>query len=105
LAQYEARRASFAERRTLAVNALNAMGLTVPVPPDGAFYAYADVSAHAASSWDFCAHMLRKAQVALTPGRDFGPAHGARYLRLSFATERRQLQSALERLAEAVASP
>jgi aspartate/methionine/tyrosine aminotransferase len=99
LAQYEMRRTSFAQRRDLAVAALNAMGLTVPVTPDGAFYAYADVSAHAASSWDFCLDMMHRAQVALTPGRDFGPAHGERTLRLSFASETAQLQTALQRLA------
>ena len=36
--------------------------------PDGAFYAWADCSAHAASSWDFCFDMMRRAHVAITPG-------------------------------------
>jgi aspartate/methionine/tyrosine aminotransferase len=42
---------------------------------------------------------MHRAQVALTPGRDFGPAHGERTLRLSFASETAQLQTALQRLA------
>jgi aspartate/methionine/tyrosine aminotransferase len=102
LAQYEQRRAAFAKRRNIAVAALNRMGLKVPVPPDGAFYAYADVGAHAASSWDFCFDLMRRAQVALTPGRDFGHAAGERYLRLSFACDEQQLQTALTRLEQAL---
>ncbi len=80
--------------------ALERIGLPVPVMPDGAFYAYADVSAHAGSSWDFCFDLMRRAQVALTPGRDFGRVAGERYLRLSFASAMPELHDAAERLAE-----
>jgi aspartate/methionine/tyrosine aminotransferase len=102
IAEFERRRAAFRARRDLVVPALDAMGLRVPVRPDGAFYAYADVSAHAASSWDFCFDMMRRAQVALTPGRDFGPHAGERYLRLSFANAMDELQEALQRLRAAL---
>jgi aspartate/methionine/tyrosine aminotransferase len=43
-------------------------------------------------------HMMQRAHVALTPGRDFGPAAAERYLRLSFASSLPQLEQALERL-------
>jgi aspartate/methionine/tyrosine aminotransferase len=102
MAEYERRRAAFAERRDFVVPALERLGLRVPVMPDGAFYAYADVSAHSASSWDFCFELMRRAQVALTPGRDFGRAAGERYLRLSFASSMAQLREAVERLGEAL---
>ena len=102
LAEYERRRAAFRERRDFIVPALERLGFKVPVPPDGAFYVYADVSAHAASSWDFCFDMMRRAQVALTPGRDFGPAAGERYLRLSFASSMAELEQAVQRLAQAL---
>ena len=42
---------------------------------------------------------LDKAHVALTPGRDFGPAAAERYVRLSFANSMPELQEALARLA------
>ena len=42
LAEYERRRAAFRARRDVVVPALNRIGLTVPVVPDGAFYAWAD---------------------------------------------------------------
>lgn len=98
IAEYERRRGEFRARRDLVVPALNAMGLNVPVPPDGAFYAWADCSAHAASSWDFVFEAMRGAQVALTPGRDFGRHGSERWLRLSYASALPQLQEALARL-------
>ena len=41
---------------------------------------------------------MRRAQVALTPGRDFGPAGAERFLRLSFASAMPQLEEAVARL-------
>ena len=96
--EFEQRRQQFRARRDYFVPALNELGLTVPVRPDGAFYAWADCSAHAASSWDFCFDMMRRAHVAMTPGRDFGPDSGERFIRLSFASSMAQLQTAVERL-------
>jgi aspartate/methionine/tyrosine aminotransferase len=98
IAEYERRRNEFRSRRDFLVPALNALGLTVPVLPDGAFYAWADCSAHAASSWDFCFELMRRAHVAITPGRDFGRHGSERYLRLSYASSMAQLQLAIERL-------
>lgn len=103
LAECERRRAAFRERRDFIVPALERLGLAVPVPPDGAFYAYADVGRHAASSWDFCFDLMRRAQVALTPGRDFGPHAGERFLRLSFARSMGELQEAVRRLEQVLA--
>ena len=98
MAEYERRRSAFRARRDFVVPALERLGLRVPVFPDGAFYAYADTSAHATSSWDLCFDLMRRAQVALTPGRDFGPYAGERFLRLSFASAMPQLEEAVERL-------
>jgi len=86
------------------VPALNALGLTVPVTPDGAFYAWADCRAHDPSSWDFCLRVMEQAQVALTPGRDFGPATAESYFRLSFASSLSQLQEASFRLSRLLAN-
>lgn len=104
LAEYEQRRAAFRARRDFIVPALNDMGLHVPVTPDGAFYAWADCSHHSASSWDFCMDMMQRAHVALTPGRDFGPAAAERYVRLSFASSLDDLHEAAERLRRAISA-
>ena len=97
-AEYERRRAEFRARRDFLVPALEALGLTVPVAPDGAFYAWADCSAHAPSSWDFCFDMMRRAHVATTPGRDFGHAGTERFVRLSSASSLATLREAVQRL-------
>ena len=104
IAEFERRRQEFRARRDLVVPALNRLGLRVPVEPDGAFYAYADVSAHRSDSWDFAFELMRRAQVALTPGRDFGRAEPGRYLRLSFASSRANLEEALHRLERVLAA-
>ena len=98
LAECETRRAAFRERRDFIVPALQKLGLAVPVVPDGAFYVWADCRAFADNSWDFAMDLMRSAHVALTPGKDFGPAHASTYFRLSFATAMPQLQETVRRL-------
>jgi aspartate/methionine/tyrosine aminotransferase len=98
ITEYERRRAEFRARRDFLVPALNQLGLTVPVMPDGAFYAWADCSAHSTSSWDFCFDMMRRAHVAITPGRDFGHFGTERFVRLSYASAMAQLHEAVDRL-------
>ncbi|MCE2659850.1 MAG: pyridoxal phosphate-dependent aminotransferase [Rubrivivax sp.] len=98
LAEYQRRRSELGARRDLVLQGLHDIGLPVPVEPDGAFYAWADIGQHATDSWDFCHQLIHSAHVALTPGRDFGPANAQRHLRLSYATARPLLVEALARL-------
>jgi aspartate/methionine/tyrosine aminotransferase len=98
LAECEARRAAFRERRDFIVPALEALGLRVPVAPDGAFYVWADCSAYSDDSWDFVMRMMRQAHVALTPGKDFGPRHAGAHFRLSFAASMPILEETVRRL-------
>jgi aspartate/methionine/tyrosine aminotransferase len=99
IAEYERRRDAFRARRDFLVPALTAIGLPVPVLPDGAFYAWADCSAHNASSWDFAYDVMRSARVAITPGRDFGRATAERFVRLSYASSMEHLKDAVDRMA------
>jgi aspartate/methionine/tyrosine aminotransferase len=103
IAIYEKRRDAFKARRDYFIPALNALGLIVPVMPDGAFYAWADCSAACAKlgvngSWDFAFELMNRAHVAVTPGRDFGTAQTANFIRFSTASSMAQLQTAVERL-------
>lgn len=103
LAEYERRRAEFKARRDYFVPALNRLGLSVPVMPDGAFYAYADCSAWCerwglSSSWEFAFELMKRSRIAVTPGRDFGVADPGRYVRFSTANSMAQLQEAIARL-------
>jgi aspartate/methionine/tyrosine aminotransferase len=103
MVEYERRRAELMRRRDYIVPALQGLGLAVPVLPDGAFYAWFDCTRFNRSSWDFCFEMMRRAHVALTPGRDFGPASAERYVRLSFANAMPQLEAAISRLGRELA--
>ena len=103
LAEYERRRAEFKARRDYFIPALNALGLNVPVMPDGAFYAWADCTAACEKlgvkdSWDFAFALMRQAHVAVTPGRDFGSAETHKFIRFSTASAQPQLQQAVGRL-------
>ncbi len=102
IAEYERRRGEFKARRDYLVPALDSLGFKVPVMPDGAFYAWADCSALAPSSWDFTFDLMRRAHVAITPGRDFGPHAGERYVRFSYASSMASLQEAVSRLRTAL---
>ncbi len=103
IAEYERRRAEFRKRRDRLVPALEALGLPVPVMPDGAFYAWADCSRFAdpaaGGSWEFAFTLMREAHLAATPGRDFGRHDTARFVRFSYANSLEQLDEALQRLA------
>ena len=98
LAVYEDRRVEFCRRRDFLVPALRQLGFGVPVVPDGAFYIYADIGRFADSSWDFAFDLLRETGVCVVPGRDFGTADTANYVRLSYANTMARLQEAVDRL-------
>jgi aspartate aminotransferase len=96
----------YARRRDLIVGALNAIpGVACP-PPDGAFYAFADVSAlfagaGAAGSVEFANLLLERGRVACVPGAAFGDD---RYVRFSFAAAREEIEKGMERFAAFVRS-
>ncbi len=103
LQEYERRRAEFKARRDYFIPELNRLALTVPVMPDGAFYAYADCTAAAArlgvsGSWDFAFELMKRAHLAVTPGRDFGHAAPEQFVRFSTANSMAQLKEAVARL-------
>lgn len=100
----EDRRLELVERRRIVLDGLAAIGLPAPVEPDGAFYAYFDVSATGLGSWEFCERALAQAHVALTPGRDFGSHTAGTHVRLSYAAAPERLHEGLSRLAAFVAA-
>ena len=103
LAEYERRRAEFKARRDWFIPQLTALGLDVPVMPDGAFYAWADCTSFARKlgiegSWDFAFELMKRAHLAVTPGRDFGVAEPDRFVRFSTASSMSHLEEAVARL-------
>ena len=101
--EYERRRGEFKARRDWFIPQLDAMGLKVPVLPDGAFYAWVDCSQLCRtlgvdSSWELAFELMQRAHVAVTPGRDFGTAQTRDFIRFSTANSMAQLQEAAARL-------
>ncbi|MGY8523801.1 pyridoxal phosphate-dependent aminotransferase [Paracidovorax citrulli] len=104
LAIYDERKEEFRRRRDLIVPALEAVGLRVPVKPDGAFYVYADcreVNHPAAGDADRLTQaILKDAGVVLVPGMDFGPHTANDHIRISYATSMAHIEEAMQRLAK-----
>jgi aspartate/methionine/tyrosine aminotransferase len=98
LALCEERRIELLARRTLVLEGLERLGLSVTVAPNGAFYVYFDVSSTGLDSWTFCERVLDEAHVSLTPGRDFGVATAETHVRLSYASSSDEIAEGLRRL-------
>ena len=103
-------RTEFAARRELTLGLLNAIpGVKLPVP-EGAFYAFFDVSAYfgktfadkvVTDSLTFCGALLEQAHVNLVPGVAFG-AEG--FVRMSFATSREVIEAGIARMKDWLAT-
>ncbi len=89
----------YQENRGILIEGLPQAGLTEFLPADGAFYLYADVSRFTSDSFKFASEMLEKAHVAATPGIDFDPVHGHRFIRFSYARSADEMREAVLRIA------
>ena len=87
----------FAKRRELFVRDLNRVPGFRCDPPQGAFYAWVDISEAGLSAPEICRILLEEAGVAAIPGAAFGPG-GADYVRFSFASSTAILKEAVERI-------
>jgi len=96
----DARVAAYARNRRRLLEALPAIGLDRIVPPDGAFYLYADISRFGLDATTFCARLLADTGVAITPGNDFDEARGENFVRLSFAGSAGMIDQAIERMGD-----
>jgi aspartate/methionine/tyrosine aminotransferase len=84
--------------RRILMKSLPRAGFDEFLPPDGGFYLYADVSRFCSDSLDFARRMLEEAGVAATPGVDFDPVHGRRFMRFCYAGAAVDVAEAVERL-------
>ena len=91
--------AEFARRREQFVRDLNRVPGFRCLPPDGAFYAWVNISDTGVSAEEICRIMLEEAGVAAIPGAAFGPA-GREFVRFSFASSTATLKEAVERIQE-----
>lgn len=90
--------ARYARNRDLLLRRLPELGITRFAPPDGAFYAYVDVSHLTDDSRTWCFDVLDRTGVAIAPGIDFDLVEGHRFARLSFCGSTSDLDEAIDRL-------
>jgi aspartate aminotransferase len=106
----EEMRKQFDERRKVIVELLRAIPGVACYDPEGAFYAFPDVSAYVGKTAPggkvigtdvaLCDYLLDTGRVAVVPGSGFG-APG--FVRLSYATSMKNIKSGVERMADALA--
>ena len=87
----------FAGRRKLLLDGLAGIDGIVCSQPEGAFYAFPDISAFGLTSQEFCEQLLERQKVVCIPGSAFG-ACGEGHIRVAYTCEEGMLQAAVERL-------
>ena len=104
----EEMRIAFDQRRRYMVDRLNAMANVQCTLPQGAFYAYPDVSKLYGSksgqrditdSVTLCEYLLEEGRVACVPGAGFGTQE---HIRLSYATSMELIEQAMDRIEDAL---
>jgi aspartate aminotransferase len=94
---------AFGRRRGLILEQLADIGGISIVPPEGAFYAFVDITSylHYRPDTDVADHLLEKHKVACVPGSMFeGPGH----LRLTYALSESQITEGVARIKEGLES-
>jgi len=87
-------------RRTMVRDGLNSIpGFKCP-EPEGAFYAFVNVSALGMPTRDLAKHLFKEANVMIIPGADF--TFGEGYMRFSYATAYDKCEEGIERIKKAV---
>jgi aspartate aminotransferase len=87
----------FDKRREQFIHDLNRVPGFRCSAPEGAFYAWVNISETGITAEELCRIMLEEAGVAAIPGAAFGDA-GADFVRFSFASSTAMLQEAVERI-------
>lgn len=87
-------------KRNLMVNGLNEIdGITCDLP-DGAFYAFADITGTGLTSQEFTDRLVERAGVAVVAGTAFG-SQGEGYVRITYACADEVIKEGLERIKNA----
>ena len=86
---------AFDERRKFMHKRLNEMNGIKCNEPEGAFYAFPDISRTKMSSMEFSSKLLEEALVAVVPGIAFG---SDRHVRLSYAASMKDIEQGMDRM-------
>ncbi|MEM1139297.1 MAG: aminotransferase class I/II-fold pyridoxal phosphate-dependent enzyme [Pseudomonadota bacterium] len=90
--------AAYRQSRAALLSRAEAVGFATVMAPSGAFYAYARLPEGFQPARAVCEHLLEERGVALTPGEDFDPQEGHRWVRLSFACPQERIHEAFDRM-------
>ncbi len=102
--EVEAVKHVYEANRQVLLEGLPKAGLERMLPVDGAFYLYADVSRFSSDSFAFARRMLEQAHVAATPGIDFDPINGNRFVRFCYAGSTADMHEAVARITKWLAA-
>ena len=94
--EVNAQRKRYQKRRDRIVRGLNSLRGVSCRLPDGAFYAFPNVSELGLRSNELAERLLNEAGIACLPGNDFG-AQGEGYLRFSYAASMEEIDEAIQR--------
>lgn len=98
--ELEAIKHGYEDNRKILIEGLPKAGLDAFLPVDGAFYLYADVSRFSDDSFDFAKRLLQEAHVAATPGVDFDPVNGGKFVRFCYAGSADDMREAVQRIGD-----
>jgi aspartate/methionine/tyrosine aminotransferase len=89
------------KRRKILVDGLNSIDGITCIEPDGAIYAFPNITGTGMSSDEFANFALEKAGVALLPGNNFGDA-GEGYVRICYVNTSENIEKAIEKIKQAL---
>lgn len=94
---------SYAQRRDLIVDRVNAIEGMSLMQPEATFYAFANIKEWGLTSWEAAVQLLEKHGLATIPGSAFG-TQGEGYLRLTFSVAAETIETACDLLADFAAT-
>ena len=96
--ELEANLARYSVNRRILLEGLPTIGIDNLAPADGAFYIWAQVDHLCDDSQSLAQQWLNELGVAVTPGIDFDPTEGHRFIRFSFAGSTQEALATVEKL-------
>ena len=96
--ELEANVERYSVNRNILLEGLPRAGITQLAPADGAFYIWAQVDHLSDDSQNLAEEWLKDLGIAVTPGIDFDPSQGHRFIRFSFAGSTREVEETVRKL-------
>jgi aminotransferase len=94
-------RKEYDRRRKLVVKRIKEIPMISCLEPEGAFYAFPNITRMKMNSSEAAKFFLKKAKVLTVPGTEFGK-YGEGYVRMSYATSYEKIREAMDRIEDAI---